>query len=214
METQKTSIAMVLAQKLANHIATHSVRQLLWQLVELAVGVFFGALLISPDGTLELIRSGLTYSDYAPLKIMAVMALFFHRKTIIKKVRLYTNKTVAKHVQKDVNKSGEKLIDNIPVTELVDYLVRNNHFRREGVNGVRSTFGLNMEKFNALAKKLEENGVLIRGENNGRILDDKWSRQSLIDYLSGVQKSIDLIPRFRIHRIGGKIRLDKNEIMA
>ena len=136
------------------------------------------------------------------------MTVFFGRKAIIRAIR-----RVGRFFEKrKAIVNDEKLIDDIPVAELVDYMLRNKRFKREGINGVRATFGLNMEKFNHLAKKLEENQVLVRGENNGRVLAGNWSRQALIDYLSGQKHSSNLQPRFTIHRIGGgKVRLMKDQ---
>lgn len=210
MQNNKKTILGVFAEKLTDHVAAHRVGQLARQAAELTAGLILGALVVAPDPIINFLSETLKSSNFAVPKFATVMILFYCRKTIVRVIR-----TVAR--QSTVNKAikaEEKLIDNIPTAELVDYLIRNKHFKREGANGVRATFGLNMEKFNALAAKLEKNGVLVRGENNGRILAPTWSRQSLFDYLAGKEKSADLAPRFKICRIGAgaKIRLDKPEI--
>lgn len=205
------SLAGVLADKFVGHVQSHKFSQLFWQFLELAAGLFLGALLVAPTQILAGLEYVAKIEDFAVPKVVVFSFLFFGRKTIVREFkrlgRFFENrKAVA---------NQEKMIDNIPVPELVDYMLRTKHFKREGMNGVRATFGLNMEKFNRLAKKLEENKVLVRGENNGRILDGHWSRQALIDYLSGEKRSADLQPRFTIHRIGGgKVRLMKDQFQA
>lgn len=205
----QSGLLQVIAFKVVGHISKTPARQLGWEAIELCLGLFFGALAVSPTQTLDLITNALKTQDFAPIKFIAGVILFLGRKKIFK---LF--KKCAKLVQRKNIEPGEKLLDAIPVPELVDYLMRNQKFKREGVNGVRATFGLNMERFNKLASKLEENQVLVRGENNGRVLASNWSRQSLIDYLSGKNKSEDLMPRFKITRIGvgQKVRLDRSEI--
>lgn len=202
------SLLGVIKTKIVGHVQNHKASQLFKQAVELAAGVFLGALFIAPAEIMAGAEFLLKTNDYALPKMVGVMTVFFGRKSIIR-----TIKGMSKYFErKKAVKNQEKLIDDIPVAELVDYMLRNKHFKREGMNGVRATFGLNMEKFNRLAKKLEENKVLVRGENNGRIVAGHWSRQALVDYLSGEEKSVDLLPRFTIHRIGGgKVRLMKDQ---
>lgn len=210
-ETMQTpSLAGVIKNKIVAYVDDHKASQLFKQVVELLAGVFIGAIFVAPAQIMESTEFLLKTNDFALPKMVGVMILFFGRKFIFS----YVKKTrQSLHIKKAML-SEESFIDDIPVAELVDYMLRNKHFKREGVNGVRATFGLNMEKFNRLAKKLEENKVLVRGENNGRILAGHWSRQALVDYLSGEKKSVDLLPRFTIHRIGAnnKVRLMKPEL--
>lgn len=204
------TIGGVLSQKIATYLQENNLSKILRKAVELIAGIFLGISAVIPQEMMHAFSWAIKTHDFAVPKVAVISVLFFGRKSIIRQLKRWGH--VLQVRRQTENK--ETTLDNIPVPELTDYLVRNKHFRREGVNGVRATFGLNMEKFNRLAKKLEENGVLTRGENNGRILDEKWSRQSLIDYLSGTKKSVDMQPRFVIHRIGAgaKIRLDRGEL--
>lgn len=210
MQTEKQTITGILKDKITRHLAAHRAGQLARQAAELAAGGLFGAIVVSPDQVFNFLFETLKTQDFAPIKFCGVFFLFYFRKNIIRAIRSFRrDQAIKKMVQE-----REHLLDNIPAIELVDYLMRNRHFRREGVNGVRTTFGLTMERFNALAQKLESNGVLVRGPNNGRILADHWTRQTLFDYLSGNAKSADMMPRFTITRIGsgGKVRMDKNQL--
>lgn len=213
IETNKSpSLVGVIKNKIVAHIETHKASQLFKQALELMAGVFIGAIFVAPTQIMEGAEFLLKTNDFAVPKVVGVMIAFFGRKAILRNI-----KRAGRFFEKrKAIINDERLIDDIPVAELVDYMLRNKHFKREGINGVRATFGLNMEKFNRLAKKLEENQVLVRGENNGRILAGHWSRQALIDYLSGEKKSVDLLPRFTIHRIGAnnKVRLMKPELIA
>lgn len=201
------TLAGVLGEKLIAYVRANKTGRILRKLAEVVAALILGVLVLYPAEVLSALDSLLKLNNFAIPKVSIVASAFLGRRSII---RMF--KRCAKFVH-SFSLQHEKLLDGIPVVELSDFMIRNKHFKREGVNGVRETFGLNMEKFNKLASKLEANGVLTRGENNGRILDTKWSRQSLIDYLSGTQKSADMEPRFKIHRIGAgaKIRLDREE---
>lgn len=206
-ETHAT-LGEVLGEKIVAWVRLNKASRLFRKGLELIAGVFLGGLVIAPAQVAGGFMNLLKMNDFVVLKVTVILTVFFGRRAIIRLFR-----RCSKHVQNLSRGEDEKLLDAVPVPELVDYLMRNKHFKREGINGVRATFGLNMERYNRLAQKLEENGVLTRGENNSRILSDRWSRQSLIDYMSGVEHSKDLEPRFRITRIGpnAKIRLDRNE---
>jgi len=207
MQTIDTpSFWKIIFAKILLHIHSHKLTQLIKQCVGLIIGIFIGAAIVVPEITFEALKWMATTRSYAFPKLAMVFTLFFYRKNLMRFFRRLTRKSPVIR--------QEKLIDNIPVSELTDYLIRNKHFKREGVNGVRATFGLNMEKFNRLANKLEENGVLTRGENNGRFLSERWTRQTLIDFLSQTEKSETMVPWLRIHKIGGKVRLEKQELMT
>lgn len=207
---ESPTLSGVVKVKVTRYIQKHKTKQLFGQALELIGGGLIGATLIAPNQLLSFGEFLLKTNNFAIPKVVVGLVIFFGRKSIIRKFLLYFSRIWP------VVDDGEKLLDDIPVTELVDYLLRNKHFKREGINGVRETFGLNMERFNRLAKKLEETKVLTRGENNSRILESSWSRQALIDYLSGEEKSTDLKPRFTINRIGSnhKTRLMRDEIPA
>lgn len=187
----------------------YGIGRTLRKVTELSVGILLGACVVAPSIVADDFLRVAEIESYAPVKFIFVLAAFYYRKTIFRLCKRWV-----RIVQKFF-KPKEKQIDNIPVAELVDYLIRNRHFRREGINGARATFGLNMDKFNKLARHLEDRGVLTRADNNGRVLAEQWSRQSLVDYLSGKDKSSELLPRFKIRRIGenAKIRLDNSEMM-
>ena len=204
----RPTLAGVIADKAIAYVRANRAGRIFRKALEVITALILGVLALYPGEVLNAFDSLLKLNNFAIPKVSIVAVGFLARKSII---RLF--KRCAKLVH-SFSLQHEKLLDGIPVAELCDYMIRNKHFKREGVNGVRETFGLNMERFNKLASKLEENGVLVRGENNGRVLDAKWSRQSLIDYLSGTEKSAKMQPHFKIHRIGvgAKVRLDRDEL--
>jgi hypothetical protein len=212
-QNQKQTIGGVIAEKIAGHIRAHKFTDLLKQAVELIAGLFIGAVFAAPGHVLAAFEWMITTHGYVIPKVVGVMMLFFYRKSFVK---IYSK--AKRHFAKRASASEkEKLIDGIPVSELADYLIRNTNFKREGVNGVRETFGLNMEKFNRLAQNLERRKVLKRGESNMRILDGRWSRQALIDFLGQSEKSGEAESWFRVFKINdetAKVRLDKHEIAA
>ena len=205
------TLAQIIHSKTIAYFEARTIRDIKKDTRELLFGLILGAFIIAPDKIITATQNASQIGNFAPIKIFFLIIVFKHRKFLIK----FAKKIFFGNPKKKLVANSEDMIDSIPVIELVDYLVKNAHFKREGINGVRQTFGLNMDRYNQLAQRLEKNGVLVRGENNCRILADFWTRQTLFDYLSGKINSKDLVPKITIRRIGegAKIRMQKNELL-
>lgn len=208
INSTKQTFGGAMAEKVVAHIRAHKFGELCKQLVELICGLAVGGIMVAPNVVTGLIQYLVTTNDFALPKFITFFSAFLFRKKIIKLIRRFRRRA-----EKAAIEEGEALIEGIPVAELADYLIRNTHFRREGNNGVRSTFGLNMQKFNKLAAILEKKRIVTRGENNMRVLDGRWSRQALIDFLSQPD-SENWFRVFKINDPSAKIRFDKQEIAA
>lgn len=208
----KMTLRSVFWIKFIRSVEQNKTTYLFKKALEFLVGLSIGFMLYKPMAVLDIATKVLSFQEFVIIKIFLGVSLFFMRKRI---VTFY--KKVSRWVRnRKVSKSKEALIDGVPVSELVDYLFRNNNFKREGVNGARETFGLNMDRYNRLAQALEDKNVLVRGENNMRVLSKSWSRQSLIDFLSENPKSQQMKSYFRVIKINdpsAKVRLNKDEIM-
>jgi hypothetical protein len=209
MENTQT-ITGAVASKISSYIASHKFTEIIKKTAELFCGFFTGVALLAPDSVSEAMLWCATVRNNAIPKVVVIMCLFFYRRQIARFIARLFRWAHAR----DIARNKERLIDGIPVSELADYLIRNGNLKREGVNGARETFGLNMERFNRLANNLERLRILERGESNMRVLSGRWSRQALIDCLSQSNDSRSADPWFRIFKVGGgeKIRLDKTEI--
>jgi hypothetical protein len=73
------------------------------------------------------------------------------------------------------------MVEGIPTLELIDYLFNNQSFKRDDIEAV---FGIPRNRFDILAKKLDDLKVLVRGANNGRVLNPEMSRQEIVQILS------------------------------
>ena len=199
------SLRSIFAEKSGAYIRKTPVLRLFKQSLGLLIFALISIILISPAAGRSIVwfvASG--GGAIVPKIALAWCVVRFWRRIV------YFPRRVRNAVQRLRNR--QNTIDGIPVGELVDYLVRNQHFKREGVNGVRATFGLNMEKFNRLAANLEKSGVLKRGENNSRVLGDRWNRQTLFDLLDGKKRSSEVSGGlFKVRGIE-KVRVDNAEI--
>ena len=212
MNDTKQTLGTVLGNKFLTFIAENSAKKIAKKILEFVLGLLIGVIIYRPEATIGIISNALVFKYYAVLKILTGIIIIYGRKLpgkIHKKIKFFRKN----------NQLGDnnKLIDGIPVIELADYLIRNKNFRREGANGVRETFGLHMEKFNRLANNLENKKILKRGDNNMRVLDGRWSRQALIDFLGQSENSGSENNWFRVFKLSdpkAKIRLDNADLKS
>lgn len=83
-------------------------------------------------------------------------------------------------------------IDGIPRLELLDHLFTVGTFKREDVE---KKWGIPRYRVTIISKKLEDLGVLSRGENNARILNPEFTRADLATLL-GDHESVEDIKVF------------------
>lgn len=83
----------------------------------------------------------------------------------------------------------ENQIEGIPTVELIDHLFETQSFKR---GDVEYKFNIPRNRYQRLAEKLESNGVLVRGENNSRILNEEVRRQDIVKMLEGAESSCEI----------------------
>ena len=196
----------IFAEKLANHIRETPARKLARQMSGIFTFFLISFVVISPRSAGLLAWWCFSAGGFIVAKIAIAWGVWRFRRKIA-----YFPRRVRNWRARRANRG--KTIDGVPIAELVDYLVRNKAFKREGVNGALATFSLSMDRFNLLAKNLEKSGVLERGENNSRVLAGRWSRQSLVDFFEGKKKSSELLGGWVRIRSGEKVRRDNSEIL-
>ncbi len=133
-----------------------------------------------PDQSVVLLQNVLKYQNYLLPKAVFSFGLFYNLESIIKSFKMDLNFGAAKNSEN---------IEGIPTLELIDYLIENKTFKREEVEAV---FGIPRNRFDALAKKLDEIKILTRGANNGRVLNPEMTRQEIFKALNGVNAAKDL----------------------
>lgn len=174
------TITAAIKIKMTNYVHQNKMSKIFKGLRTVCYGVLCGFFLMMPSVVIKGAHMAVTANDYSLLKFLAGFILvtkFSLLAKYIRKIRIETKKYRMKRAH------PRNLIMGIPAEELVEYLIVNRHFKREGSNGVKQSFGLSIRRYSKLAETLEQNGILERGDNNSRILKNGWTRQSLLDYL-------------------------------
>ena len=155
-----------------------------------------------PEQSLELINQALAYRDNFVIKaaIAGIVFIFLQpltNLTVFISQRLFVLFLTLKHVR-ELRRGNMPLepqshhsdeILSVPVDELVEHLFQNKSFKR---TESEKKFLLPRRKYTELAQKLEDVGVLQRGENNARVLNPLLTREQVSEMLAGKSDLNDL----------------------
>jgi len=83
-------------------------------------------------------------------------------------------------------------IEWIPVIELIDHLFIAKSFKREDIE---KKFGIARHRFTDVANALEECWILVRGENNARVLNPNITRQEIVACVAEAQEASQIVRR-------------------
>jgi len=84
------------------------------------------------------------------------------------------------------------MIEWIPVIELIDHLFIAKSFKREEIE---KKFSIPRHRFTDLANALEECWILVRGENNSRVLNPNVTRQEIVSCVAQAEKVEQIVRR-------------------
>jgi hypothetical protein len=168
-------------------------------------GAYTSALLINPIKTIDATNYILHANNSFVLKVITGYActyIFFRFRKKIQSILLQAIYEITYMVYNERHNEiiePSQLIDDIPKTELVDYLLR---FKNLNIKQATEYFLVPQNKIEKLAKKLEEVYVLVRGENNSRILNKDFGRQDLASIFNAASCIDDIESLFKKNDIG------------
>jgi predicted XRE-type DNA-binding protein len=198
METQEittpknTSLICVIWKKFVLWIDETPSKKILTKVVNIVLTMMLYFALKDPEMLIKKILSIISYENYSGVKIVSIY-IVINNVSVLKKIYKNTKKYI------ESKKIKGELIEGIPVVELIDHLITEKNFKR---SEIESKFGIPRHRYTNLAKKLEEVGVLIRGENNSRILNDDYARQDIFSVLSGAKDANNITGLFRVKTNG------------
>lgn len=142
---------------------------------------------IHPDQAQMIAKAINEWWNYAFAKTFFSFGIIFNLHRIYHIIKIL----VARHSKKVP--AGETL-EGIPTVEILDHLFEVQSFKRDDIE---KKFWIPRNRFTDLAQKLEDLDVLIRGDNNSRILNPEYSRADIAAILQGAERSGDLNKVFR-----------------
>lgn len=152
------------------------------------------AALAYPQDVGGLLRDVAAWQNWLLPKAAASAAVCFNFRRIVTACASVADSVPQEKPRKAVCEKRLGTLEGIPHEEFAHHLFTYGRF---SVADADVVFGLPRARYSALAKKLEEIGVLVRGEKNSRVLNPDFGRSDLASVLDGCEKAEDLRPLLR-----------------
>lgn len=192
-EKEKKTVGKIIIGKFYKWLEETEIKIVILRLVETFIIIFIALLLVAPTKTLEAANFALSYNSYIlPQFSTAIYALSQWRK--------FLDMVKSAKIKKPVH--NQNTLAGIPKKELINFLFEKQSFK---LKETMDTFGIDRKSFDTLAKKLENDlKVLERGENNSRILSEKYTREEIAKMIMGAKdvKSIKSPLSMKIYQNG------------
>lgn len=134
------------------------------------------------------------WADYAVVKFLVAFLLVFGGRWYISPVLGLFDSLRAEFEVVSRGNSEDPLFYGIPVVELVEYMFEGRGFVR---SEVERRFGISRNKFDEMAKKLDDVSVFVRGANNARVPNPDMSRADISSILFRAAESGEVRPLIR-----------------
>ena len=176
---EKLSLISILWQKFCLWIELNDLSDTFLIFGKIFLIAIFGVILYFPEQSIQKLQTIIEFKDfYLPKFFVGGFFIFFSDKIF----RVIFTSMSKINIKNPIKKSELGCIFGIPNEEIIDHLITEKTFKQIDC---KNKFALNQQQFDAIAKRLEKIGVLIRGGNNSRIFDEKFSRQDLSEIFGG-----------------------------
>lgn len=180
---QNRTLTSILVSKILDVLESSTLSQIFSGFLLFLASIILTVVLTYTDDSKEAFRAILTWENAIIAKAIVTTLLVFNFSRILSYVLQKFESILASHT---VIRTIDS-IDGIPRLELMDHLFTVGSFKRDDVE---SKWWIPRYRVTAISKKLEELGVLIRGENNSRVLNPEYTRSDLATLL-GDHESVE-----------------------
>lgn len=179
----KRTINNIIYNKFLDNLETATFKDLFNVIIILIFTALISFIMIYPVEILDFIKNILKMNNFALIKIfssyMFVRNFWNLRNTIIKIIN-------------DITLKDKDTIEWVPTIELIDYLFEHKTFKRSDIEEI---FWMPRNRFDVMAKRLDELWILIRWENNSRILNEDMTRQQIVKILMWSEFAKNINPK-------------------
>lgn len=168
----KKTLTSVMYKKILESLENSSFKEIFKMILIVFATIITTFILTYPKEILQLFEIIFARNNSILLKAIISFIIFYNFWRIIETIKNI-----------DLWFSQNEKIDQIewiPTLELVDYLFENKSFKRDNIE---KTFWIPRNRFEKLAKKLDELNIIIRWANNARVLNEEFTRQEVYKIL-------------------------------
>ena len=182
---QNRTLTSILVSKVLDVLESSTLSQIFSGFLLLLASIILTVVLTYTDDSIEAFRAILSWENAIIAKAIVITLLVFNFSKLLSYVlhmfeSLLTTRTDIRTIDS---------IDGIPRLELMDHLFTIGTFKRDDVE---KKWGIPRYRVTLISKKLEDLGVLVRGENNARTLNTEYTRSDLALLLNGFDSMEDV----------------------
>lgn len=203
---ENRTVTSILVSKALDVLESSTLSQIFSGFLLLLLAVIVTVVATYTDSSLEVFQVILSWENKIILKAVISLLFVFNFSRLVS----YALSSFESFLESARPRSEPvECIDGIPRVELLDHLFTFGTFKREEVE---KKWSIPRYRVTELSKKLEEVGVLVRGENNGRVLNTEFSRADVSSILDGKKAAEELRPLMRKVENGFSHRPSAREI--
>lgn len=179
----------------------------LWLIARWTFGLgILAAVWGSPAGAVSFVHGALSAHGWLLAKVGVSALAVAHWRVLWRGVRWAVGKWQARR------RPAEPvcLLEGVPVEEVLHHLFERGTFKREEIE---RQFRIPRYRFDRLGAKLDELGVTVRDENNGRILNPEKTRAEVAELMASGRVAAELKPSIAIRFLGRLLRPTKADIL-
>ena len=181
---KERNVKSILWNKFLDILESSTFRQIISVILFVILSLILTLVLTYPEKATEAILIACRFENYFFPKFIGSFIIIFNFRSIFEILK----KMIPEFPEYKEKPKGDT-IEWIPVVELLDHLFEFESFKRDDIE---KKFGIPRNRFTDLAQKLETLCVLIRGENNSRILNKEFARSDIALILEWKSSAADL----------------------
>jgi len=183
------NISQIIAKKILDDIESQSLREIFTRSCLILATLVSILAVFFPFETFSILKNMVLWKNLAIIKSLFICVTIFNFSRIVQMcLKLYKNRPTPQKVATGAT------IEWIPTLELLDHLFEHQSFKREDIE---NKFNIPRNRYTLLATKLESIGVLKKGLNNARVLNEEYTRADIASILQNVTSAKDLKQVFR-----------------
>lgn len=178
------SVWMILWNKFLDILENSTFRQIISVILLVIISLILTLILTYTEKATEVVFIVFKFKNYFFPKMIWSFFIVFKFKIIFDLIK----QMIPDFPEIKEEPTGDT-IDWIPTIEMLDHLFEFESFKRDDIE---KKFKIPRNRFTELAQKLEDLGVLVRGENNARVLNNEFARSDVALILEWKTSAADL----------------------
>lgn len=182
------SVTSILVSKILDVLESSTLSQIFSGFLLIIASVIITVVLTYTDDSVEAFRAILTWENAIIAKGTVVTLFVFNFSRLLAFILWWFESGIGMGAMSGSVRTIDS-IDGIPRLELLDHLFTVGTFKRDDVE---NKWKIPRYRVTEISKKLEDLGVLVRGENNARVLNTDFTREDIASMIDGKKSFFDI----------------------